>query len=157
MFECNRDCISKKYHRLSVKNCTYELIMDVVKLGNDLVTVENYGAGVSISSPQIMNLGLKNRPSFEVSVKSLSCNFETSKECFTSMLKELNQPAFYAVFHKKSLKFTATDLEDIPRYRALDNFDWNLEIATPNNSIEYAFFASPNSDLIDKIEKLFVK
>ena len=155
MFETNKDSLQNRYHRLSVKNCPYSLIVEVVKLGEDIVTVENYSADARNDNARMMNIGLKDNPVFEVSVRSLSCNFETNKEYFLKMLEGLNEPAFYAVFHKSPLKLTATELDDFPRYRALDNFGWNLEISTPNNSIEYAFFASPDKSLIDRIEFLF--
>ncbi|MCB9228350.1 MAG: hypothetical protein H6618_01930 [Deltaproteobacteria bacterium] len=155
MFEIHRDCLQNKYHRLSVKHCPYDFIIEVAKLGDDIVTVENYSADANVDTPKVMNLGLKDKEIFEVSVRSLACNFDTSKNYFLKMLQGLDEPTFYAVFHKKPLKLTATTLDDIPRYRALDNFGWNLEISTPNNSIEYAFFASPDKDLIDKIEMLF--
>lgn len=155
MFELNRDCLQNKYHRLSVKYCPYQSILQAVKLGEEIVTVENYNADATNDTPKVMNFGLKDNPLFEINVRSLSCNFDTKREYFLKMLEGLNEPGFYAVFHKKPLKLTATTLDDIPRYRALDNFGWNLEISTPNNSIEYAFFASPDKDLIDKIEMLF--
>ena len=155
MLETRRDSLQKRYHRLSVQNCPYSLIVEVVKLGEEIVTVENYNADATNDNSQIMNIGFKDQPIFEVNVRFLSCNFDTSKKSFLKMLEGLNEPAFYAVFHKNPLKLTATELDDFSRYRALDSFGWNLEISTPNNSIEYAFFASPDGAVIDKIEQLF--
>ncbi|PZV78665.1 hypothetical protein CLV31_11694 [Algoriphagus aquaeductus] len=41
------------------------------------------------------------------------------------------------------------------KYRALDNFGWNLEIAMPDGtSGEWTQIVSPDSELIDQIERL---
>ncbi len=155
MIEYNRDVLTNKYHRISIKRCPYNVILKVIGLGNELVTIENYkGSGASNDTPQQMTLGLNDGEKFDIKVTSMSCNFEVQKSILVNLLDSLNNPSFYAVFHQKSLKFVATDLPDLVRYRALDNFGWNLEISTPNNSIEYAFFASPNLDLANRIEEI---
>ena len=89
-----------------------------------------------------------------VKVKRLELDCELTKIDFlnlNSLWKILGGP--YAIFHMKSLKLKATELKEPARYRALDNFGWNLEVMGPHSSNEYSWCTSPDQIIIDKIEE----
>jgi hypothetical protein len=87
-------------------------------------------------------------------VTRFDIDFSISKNEFIQFIDVWDEQGCYAVFHEAaSLKFKATDLAVGPRYRALDNFGWTLELSIPGSASDgWGQIASPNKQNIDKIE-----
>lgn len=153
MIDYNRKCLVNKYHVIEVLDCSIDIILFAAELSSQNVTVEN------IKSYQQLDLvdltlqldGLKISPT----VLKYEFDLKILKQEFLSLGKIWDKQGCYAVFHDKDfLKFKATDLDNLARYKALDNFNWTLEIAIPGPaSSGWGHIASPSSTLIDKVER----
>ena len=149
-----RDTILKKYHRIIFKGCTRDLLFYPYTLGEDLVTIENYSPLKKQNEEKELTIQLfEGKPAEKLKVKRMELNFELQardflkQHCFCT---ETSGP--YAIFHKKSLRFVASELKENARYSALDGFGWSLEVSGPNSSNEYLWCTSPEESLIGRIE-----
>jgi hypothetical protein len=77
------------------------------------------------------------------------------KTAFISLEHLWDSQGCYAVFHEApEVKFRMSDLDENRRYRALDNFKWNLELAIPDSASDgWGRITSPNKAIIDTIER----
>ena len=150
--EYQRKLISNKYYQLEIHNIPTELIKYAAVKGYNLVTIENFS---HYYFPELAKLTLDTgsvliRPT----LKTFNFDFQLSNTEFLNLVDVWNKQGCYAIFHNKPIKFKATDLLDAARYRALDNFDWNLEIAVPSGASDgLGQITSPDKTLIDKIEQ----
>ena len=149
MIEYKRTTISDKYFAIQIFECPVSIIMFAATLGTNNVTIENYRNPISLSV--IIN---NNNLRIEPILKQFLADFQISKSDFLSLKEIWDTQGCYAVFHDShEIKFRLTDLSELPRYKALDNFKWTLEIAIPDSASDgWGQITSPDQSIIDKIE-----
>jgi hypothetical protein len=150
-----RSLIKNKYHALEVHNISIELIVFAARLGFNCVTVENFS---HYYFPKITNLTLENgNQLINPKLKQFTFDLEISKNEFLSLKEVWNKQGCFAIFHNKPIKFKVTDLDSAARYKALDNFDWNLELAVPSGASDgCGQITSPDKLIIDELEQKII-
>ncbi|SHJ16632.1 hypothetical protein SAMN02745146_2499 [Hymenobacter daecheongensis DSM 21074] len=147
-----QNTIAGRYFTLEVFECPRETIRLAASLGFDNVTVENF---THYRNPESIQATVQSGPLVKPLVlKSFRLDFTTTRADFLDLIDLWDSQGCYAVFHKSAtLKFKATDLVPTARYRALDNFGWNLELAVPDSASDgRALITSPDPTIIDQIE-----
>ena len=141
-----------KYFLINVFECPIDIVIFAAKLGLSNVTIENFRQN---RNPNSLTLHIKtNNLTIEPKLKQFLTDFQITNLEFNDLKDIWDTQGCYAVFHESDeLKFKATDLNEFSRYKALDNFKWNLEIAIPDSASDgWGQIASPDRNLIDKIE-----
>jgi hypothetical protein len=152
MTEYKRTKILDKYFALQIFECPIEIVIIAATLGARNVTIENYH---HYRNPHSLITVIKSGDLIiEPKLKQFSVDFTISQSDFISLKKIWATQGCYAIFHESdTIKFKATDLTGILRYKALDNFKWTLEIAIPDGtSGDWGQIVSPDQNLIDQIE-----
>ena len=152
MIEYKRSTILDKYFLINVFECPIDILIFAAKLGLSNVTIENFRHN---RNPNSLMLHIKtNNLTIEPKLKQFLTDFQITNLEFNDLKDIWDTQGCYAVFHESNeLKFKATDLNEFSRYKALDNFKWNLEIAIPDSASDgWGQIASPDRNLIDKIE-----
>ncbi|WP_121357788.1 hypothetical protein [Flavisolibacter nicotianae] len=154
MEKYRRRDLNDQYFLLEVFECPKEIILFAAHLGSDNVTIENFTHYGRHRAEFQFGINAKGMSLFP-SLKAFDVDFSISKSDFLQFIDIWDEQGCYAVFHDTaSLKFKATDLPEGHRYKALDNFDWSLEIAVPGSAFDgWGQIASPNKQIIDKIEE----
>lgn len=148
----NKKTISGRYFTIELFECSQDIVLFAASLGFDKVTVENFTHFRNSESLQaVIKHGLITKP---IILQRYQIDFTIAKSDFIDLISLWNNQGCYAVFHKKEpIRFKATDLDAAVRYRALDNFEWNLEIAIPgSNSDGWGQITSPDEKVIAQIE-----
>jgi hypothetical protein len=142
--------IEDRYWGVEIFECPSTIMLAAVRLGFEYVTIENFrhyrnwkNVTIELVSPQ----GERITPT----VSRFDFDFQITKDEFLRMETLWNSQGCYAVFHREQpIKFKITHLEGIKRYRALDNFQWNLELAIPDSASDgWGRIVSPDKRLID--------
>jgi hypothetical protein len=157
MIEYKRILISDKYHSIQILECLTDVILYAASLGSEKVTVENYS---HYRNPNSLSIQLHTgNLSFVPKLKQFTVDFQISKSDFISLEKIWDTQGCFAVFHdSEEIKFKLTDLNQIARYKALDNFRWTLEISIPDSgSSGWGHISSPQKNIIDAIEEFIQK
>ncbi|SDA42325.1 hypothetical protein SAMN03080617_00360 [Algoriphagus alkaliphilus] len=153
MIEFKRSLISEKYHSIQILECPTDVILFAARLGSEMVTVENYN---HYRNPNSLSIRIHNGNStLTPKLKQFTADFQISKSDFISLEKIWDTQGCFAVFHEsEEIRFKLTDLNQIARYKRLDNFRWTLEIAIPDSaSGGWGQISSPQKNTIDAIEK----
>jgi len=153
MIEFKRSLISEKYHSIQILECPTEVILYAASLGGEKVTVEDYS---HYRNPRSLSIQIHNGNStLTPKLKQFTADFQISKSDFISLEKIWDTQGCTAVFHdSEEIKFKFTHLDQLARYKALDNFRWTLEIAIPDSaSSGWGQISSPQKNIIDAIEK----
>jgi hypothetical protein len=150
--------IEDKYWGVEIFECPINIILAAARLGYEYVTVENFRHYRNKESVKIEIVN-ENGKTITPSVAKFDIDFQIFKEEFIEMHPLWDSQGCYAVFHRlKSIKFKVTDLEAKKRYRALDNFQWNLEIAIPDSASDgWGQILSPDRELINKLIQVIEK
>nr|WP_287939902.1 hypothetical protein [Algoriphagus sp.] len=154
MIAYTRSTIFKNYFSLEIEDCPIDVLLHAASLGANQVTVINFRLPRDPNSLSIqINSGDRM---VHPTLRSLVANLELEKADFLALKAIWDVQGCYALFHEKTpIKIRVTDLMEGEKYRALDNFGWNLEIAMPDGtSGEWTQIVSPDSELIDQIERL---
>lgn len=154
MEKFDRTIIDHKYHRIVLFEYDIHVIAFAAGFGNQWVSVENfYHYGRSLGEYEFI-LRYKDLE-IQQPLKRFDIDFEISKTQFLALTDIWNQQGCNAIFHHKpGLKFNTKDLPEQQRYRALENFEWNLEILVPGSgSSGEAQITSTEESIIDKIEE----
>lgn len=154
MIAYTRSTIFKNYFSLEIEDCPIDVLLHAAALGANQVTVINFRLPRDPNSLSIqINSGDRM---VHPTLRSLVANLELEKADFLALKAIWDVQGCYALFHEKTpIKIRVTDLMEGAKYRALDNFGWNLEIAMPDGtSGEWTQIVSPDSKLIDQIERL---
>lgn len=153
MIKYKRNIIGNGYYSLNVFECPKDIILFAANAGSNHVTIENYLHYCNFDS---VGLFIKEGD-IKITPKILKydIDFKISRAEFIALIKIWDRQGCYAIFHEKEMvKFKATNLEDLARYKALDNFDWTLELAIPSSASDgWAQITSPKKSLIDEIEQ----
>jgi hypothetical protein len=153
MIEFKRTLISDKYHSIQILECPHDVILYAASLGSEKVTVENYS---HYRNPKSLSIRIHNGNStLTPKLKQFTVDFQISKSDFISLEKIWDTQGCFAVFHEsEEIKFKLTDLNQLARFKALDNFRWTLEIAIPDSaSSGWGHISSPQKNIIDASEK----
>ncbi len=152
MIEYKRTKILDKYFAIQIFECPIDIIMLAATLGSNNVIVENYRHHRNPNSLTI--LINNNNFTIEPRLKQFLADFQINKSDFISLKNIWDTQGCYAVFHDTDdIQFKMTDLNEISRYKALDNFKWTLEIAIPDGASDgWGQIVSPDQNIIDKIE-----
>lgn len=153
MHEYKRSHLSNKYHQLEIYDCPTEIIALAAQQASEYVTIENfmhYNRTKADFRFQVVSKEFSLIPS----LKRFNIDFSISKKEFLQLMDLWDEEGCYAVFHHIApLKFKATDLEEMKRYPALENFGWTLEISVGSAaSSGWSYITSPDEQLINKIE-----
>lgn len=154
MEKFKRIIIDQRYHRIELLEYDINIITYAAGFGNNCVTIENfYHYGRSLGEFEFV-LRYKDF-SITRSLKRFDIDFELDKSEFLQLTDLWNQQGCNALFHQQpGLKFRAKELQESKRYRALENFEWNLEIIVPGSgSSGEAQITSTEKSIIDKIEE----
>lgn len=152
MVEYKRTNISDKYFAIQIFECPIDIVMLAATSGSNNVTIENYR---HYRNPSCLTILIENNNlTIEPRLKQFIADFQISKSDFISLKEIWDTQGCYAVFHDSDeIKFRTTDLYEISRYKALDNFAWTLEIAIPDGASDgWGQIVSPHKSIIDKIE-----
>lgn len=146
---------SGSYYQLVIFECPRNIIEFAANFGNAQVTIENFIA----SGSKVILEGLANMMLVEAEIKQSCIDFQVSRELFFNLLPLLDKSGCYAVFHEAPLlKVKSSELDDKARYRILDNFKWNLEIAVPGGaSSGWGTITTPDIEVIKAIENFIKK
>lgn len=89
-------------------------------------------------------------------LKQFTVDFQISKSDFISLGKIWDTQGCFAVLHdSEDIKFT--HLDQLARFKALDNFRWTLEIAIADSASNgWGHISSPQINIMDAIEE-FIK
>lgn len=152
MIEYKRTKILDKYFAIQIFECPIDIIMHAATFGSYNVIVENYRHHRNPTSLKI--LIKTNNLTIEPRLKQFLVDFQINKSDFISLKNIWDTQGCYAVFHDSDeIKFKVTDLNEFSRYKALDNFQWNLEITIPDGASDgWGQIVSPDQNIIDKIE-----
>ena len=116
-------------HVLHCFECPLPLLTFAATLMKGVVTVENVRLQTStdwFSATVIAEAGIRfNR------VRNMAFDAVVSPAEFVELLPLWNRIGVYAVSGSRPLAFRASELESPSRYRALANFDWQIELAIP--------------------------
>ncbi|MBI3512286.1 MAG: hypothetical protein HY064_16620 [Bacteroidetes bacterium] len=153
MIKFNRADIQDKYYILEIYNCPTDVIMFAANLGAENITIENYKHHGKDHSPLFLSIPCDNQTVIP-KPKRYDMDFEITKSDFNNLKSIWHSNGCYAIFHEiTDLRFKATDLNDIARYKALDNFKWTLELAIPGSASDgWGRITSPDKTIIEKIE-----
>jgi hypothetical protein len=154
MEKYRRRDLNDRYFLLEVFECSKEIILFAAQLGSENVTIENfthYGRHRAEFRVEINSKGLSLSPL----LKAFTVDFSITKSEFLQFIEVWDEQGCYAVFHENALlKFKATGLPEGPRYKALENFGWTIEIAIPGSASDgWGQIASPDRRIIDTIEQ----
>lgn len=158
MEKYNRQKLNDRYFQIVISECPKEIILLAAEFGSENVTVENfsnYGRKRADFEFEIKTQGLSLKPR----LKRFDVDFSITKAEFIRFIDIWDEQGCYAIFHNAgSPGFRATDLPEMQRYRALDNFGWTVEIAVPGSASDgMAQISSPNEKVIDVIEQQLIK
>jgi hypothetical protein len=150
--QIKRKIIADKYFTLEILDCPREIILFASGLAFENVTVENfshYQTEQNLIQAAMQHQGID----IKLALKQYSLDFSIEKSEFLSLIDIWDQKGCYAIFHQSTfIKFRASDLPQIPRYKALDNFNWNLELAIPSSASDgWGQITSPDELLIQAI------
>ncbi|WP_100339103.1 hypothetical protein [Hymenobacter chitinivorans] len=138
-----RKSVAGRYFTLEIFECARKTIQLAASLGFENVTVENFTHYRNPDSIRaVVQHGSLVKP---LALKSFRLDFTTTRADFLDLIDLWDSQGCYAVFHtSETLKFKATDLAPTARYRALDNFGWNLELYVPDSASDgRALIVSP--------------
>lgn len=143
-----RKLIANKYFELKIHDCPTSIIALAASPGYDNVTIENFSHYYTDAS--LVQATIQHNGVISLNLKSYLLDFTIRKAEFTSLMDIWHQKGCYAIFHQSPLiKFKASDLPQAARYKALDNFKWNLELAIPNSASDgWGQITSPNESII---------
>ncbi|MES2654297.1 MAG: hypothetical protein V4620_01850 [Bacteroidota bacterium] len=142
-----------KYYTIEIFECPTALIVFAANLGSENVTVENYTHYGDKSLPVIQING--DEQTIKPLLKRYDIDFQINKQDFKNLASIWHVKGCYAIFHASNeLKLKATNLDDNARYKALDNFNWTLELAIPGSASDgWGAITSPDKSIIDSIEE----
>ena len=152
MIEYKRTKILDKYFAIQIFECPIDIIMFAATFGSKNVTIENYS---HYRNPKSIKILVNNSNlTIEPRLKIFFADFQISNSDFVSLKNIWDTQGCYAIFHdSEDIKFKATDLNELSRYKALDNFKWTLEIAIPDSASDgLGQIVSPDQSIIDKLE-----
>jgi hypothetical protein len=143
--------IANKYSALRIHDCPINIIALAASLGHNYVTVENFSHDYADSS--LVQASIQHNGIINLSLKSYLLDFTISKADFTSLMDIWDKKGCYAIFHQSPLiKFKASDLPPAARYKALDNFKWNLSLAIPSSASDgWGQITSPDESIIQLV------
>jgi hypothetical protein len=146
--------IEDKYWGVEIMECPIEIMLFAARLGYDFVTIENFRHYRNRQRVKIEIDNLKGG-SITPMVSRFELDFQLAKAEFLQLDTIWDVQGCYAVFHQmQSIKFKITDLDSIKRYRALDNFQWNVELAIPGPASNgWGQIMSPDRQLIEQVIK----
>jgi hypothetical protein len=148
-----RYILSDRYYAIDVLECPIHIIMTAASMGAINVTIENFR---NHRNPEAVSVTINYAAQMlHPPVKNLQMDFQLTKTAFISLEHLWDSQGCYAVFHEApEVKFRMSDLDENRRYRALDNFKWNLELAIPDSASDgWGRITSPNKEIIDTIER----
>jgi hypothetical protein len=151
MKNIKRGIIQNQFFFIEIHECPIEVILFAAESGARNVTIENYR---NHRNPEAVKLQiLANGNQIAPGLKNLQADFSITQSQFASLADIWNSQGVYAVFHEADvLKFRASDLDDASRYKALLNFQWNLEIAVPDGSSgDWTRIVSPQEHIINRV------
>lgn len=154
MNKIEQKIINNQFHVLNIYRCELKVILYAANLGYENVTIENYRVSRN-NNWDSLKIQLKKDLSIENYLcRDISMDLCISKEKFLSLDKIWNTQGVYAIFSKISpIRFRCCELEDIARYNALKNFEWNLEIIAPDSSGgDWSTFTSSDKEIIESIK-----
>ncbi len=151
--EYSRTILANKYHSLKIWECPIDIMMKAAELASENVTIENVSHYER--QPEISMLFTMGDVRVQPTVTRFDVDLAMSKAEFLSLANYWDRNGCFAIFHERTpLKLKASNLEDLPRWRALDNFGWTLELSIPGpSSSGWGWISSPSSGLIDKLEE----
>lgn len=143
--------ITNRYFALKIHDCPVSIIALAASLGYDNVTVENFSQDYMASN--LVQATIQHNGIINLALKSYLIDFNISKINFISLMEVWNQKGCNAIFHQSPLiKFKASDLPQAARYKALDNFKWNLELAIPSGASDgWGQITSPDESIIQTL------
>ena len=147
-----RKTLADTYHVIEILDCPIEIVLFAADRVSKNVTIEN---AQSYNRQEIVSMTLKvGDIKISPTLLKYQVDFMLTKEQFIALGAYWDKQGCYAVFHDTdTLKFKATDLDDLKRYRVLDSFGWTLELAIPGPaSSGWGQITSPSPTLIDEIE-----
>ncbi len=156
MIEYKRSNVGNNYYLLEIFECPRALIVYAARLANDVVTIENFHL---YRNPDAVSICIEgDEKKIMPKLTNADLDFVISKTEFLSLMRLWDSQGVYAIFHQQAqIKFKATELEALPRYHALENFGWTLEIAIPDSaSSGWGHLCSPSKTLIDQIESFII-
>ena len=138
---------------LHIHDCPSELIRRASEAASGLVVVENLHPNLTTDWAEFTVQLSSSQPAGEYTVRSYSLDVQLELPEFLRYMDLWDRNGLYAVFVSRPVPFRASDLPDVERYRALDNFQWSLELAIPGPSgPDWGTISSPNASLIDALE-----
>jgi hypothetical protein len=152
MIKYNRTTISDMYFAIQIFECPVDIVMFAATLGSKNVTIENYRHH---RNPDSLTIVIKNNSlTIEPRLKQFLADFQISNSDFILLENIWNTQGCYAIFHEAGqIKFKSTEKKEPSRYKALDNFNWTLEIAIPDGASDgWGQIVSPDLEIINKIE-----
>lgn len=154
MIQFQRKLLQDKYHSIEIFECPIEVIEYAAELGGESVTVENYRHYGKESIHTSLQIDC-NSATIAPHLKRYEIDFQISKSDFFTLKSVWNTNGCYAIFCllDREIPFRVSELVGIARYTALDNFEWNLELAIPGPASDgWGQIVSPDKNIIDKIE-----
>ncbi len=150
-----RETVAGSYHVLHAHDCPTEMILQAAQLATGPFVVENIHP---IQTNDWERFTVQLTPAdaaTELTVRSYSLDAKMELPEFTLYADLWDRNGVYAVAVTPAIPFRASELDDLPRFRALDNFAWTLEIAIPGPSgPDWGTFTSPDISLIDRLAEL---
>jgi hypothetical protein len=146
--QIRRRLIANKYFALEIRDCPIKIISLAASLGYNNVTIENFSQHRTTSD--LVQATIQGNEMIKLNLKAYLLDFTIDRTNFFSLIDTWDAKGCYAIFHQSSLlKFKASDLSQIARYKALDNFGWNLELAIPDSaSSGWGQITSPDETII---------
>jgi hypothetical protein len=156
MEKFRREFIGKDCSVLYVYECPVSLIRAAVEISEGDATIENFHPNRTLEWHSIRMQLFPQEDVVPQVVRSVCLDVSLSREEFLGHLDFWNGNGVYAVFARSGpIKFRASDMQGIARYRALKNFHWSIELAIPGpSSGPWGHIASPDRAVIDS---LFIK
>lgn len=143
--------IANKYSALKIHDCPIRIIALATSLGYDNVTVENFSHDYADSN--LIQATIQHNKTIHLNLKSYLLDFTLNRADFASLMDIWDQKGCYAIFHQSPLiKFKASNLPEAARYKALDNFGWNLALAIPSSASDgWGQITSSDASIIQSI------
>jgi hypothetical protein len=145
-----RELIAGRYHAIHIHDCPRELLRRACEAATGLVVVENLCPNRTTEWAEFAVQLWPPEPASVHKIRSYSMDVQLKPHEFLRYMDLWDSNGVYAVFVSRAISFRASDLKNIERYRALDNFEWSLELAIPSPSgPDWGTITSPHESLID--------
>ena len=152
MPSARREILVERYHVLHVHDCPIELVHAATNLVSGMFVVENIRPIRSNDWDAFTTQLDHDIAPSNLNVRNFSLDVQMDRSQFSLYTELWNRTGVYAVAISTPIPFRATDLDPIPRFKALDNFDWSLEISIPGPSgPDWGTFTSPDANLIETL------